>query len=117
MNLNLHPRKYVLGRFLCPAIVFAIACSACRDDVSDTIPAALPGTTWKFDDFYITFVSDTALTVHDEDPNDVYAEGTYSMVDGFIEVALDDRVRAGSWDGKQLIVDGMVGRLTSTASQ
>ncbi len=104
------------GRTFCMAMLMTIGCVACRDDVIDTGPAALPGSTWEFDDFYLTFVSDSVVKLHGEDERDIIAEGTYSMVDGFIEVALDDRVRAGTWDGKRLMVDGMIGRLADPAS-
>ena len=73
-------------------------------------PDALPGTTWKFSEFYMTFVSDADVVVHDGDPESVIAEGTFRFVDGFIEVAMNNRVRAGSWDGAQLMIDGMIGR-------
>jgi len=97
--------------------MLSLAMVACRDDVIDSAPDRLQGTTWKFDDFYITFVSETALNLHGENGQDVLAKGTYSVIDTFIEVALNDRVRAGSWDGEQLMIDGMVGRLTKTAQQ
>ncbi len=98
-------------------LVVAMVAPACRDDIIDSAPAGLPGTTWEFDDFYVTFVSNFEVKIHGDDKQDVLAEGTYSIVDGFIEIALDDRVRAGSWDGERLMVDGMVGRLKATAPE
>lgn len=114
-NTYLQNRAVRTGRTLYAAIVLVTACAACREEVIHTVPTELLGTTWKFDDFYISFVSESAINFHGEDAQDIFGEGTYSIIEGFIEVTMDERVRAGSWNGERLIIDGMVGRLTNTA--
>jgi len=114
---NFQTRIIHAGSIAVIAIVLMMISAACRDDAIGEIPEALPGTTWELDDFYITFVSESALNICDEIGQEVIAEGTYTVAGGVIEVAIGGRVRAGSWDGERLLVDGMVGRFVGAATQ
>jgi hypothetical protein len=113
---NLHARNVRMGFNVGIAVILVMTCAACRNGATGEIPDTLPGTSWEFDDFYIAFTSESALNILDENGQDVLLQGTYTVADGFIEVAIDDHVRAGSWDGERLLVDGMVGRFAGPAT-
>ncbi len=79
-------------------------------------PAPLPptaeglvGTTWEFDGHEARFVDASTVRMGGGDLPDDGVPGTFVVLEGgIIEVTIGGRTRAGVWDGRSLVVDGIV---------
>jgi len=71
---------------------------------------ALVGTTWRVEEFTITFKNPPEVFIKggplaESEPNGV--TGEYTFEKGIVEVTASDETRAGTWDGVNLVVDGL----------
>ena len=87
------------------------ACSKAPEDPQFTPGTAeqLAGTKWLIGDWTVTFKDETTFLLETEAiekdfPNG--AEGTFSVENGIVEAKALDQVRRGTWNGKDLNVDG-----------
>ena len=88
------------------------ACSDAEDSPAISTPGtaeSLVGTTWRLEDYTITFHEPPEIHVAggkiDEDhPEGVVGE--YSVENGIIDISALDQGRSGTWDGQRLVIDG-----------
>lgn len=73
-------------------------------------PEDLVGTTWKAGEFEATFKEDGEMLLYVESQKEEYPEGVegrWKVEDGIFEAQALDQIRTGTWDGVNLVVDGV----------
>jgi hypothetical protein len=70
----------------------------------------IAGTSWKLEELTLTFKTPPLVEVRGGSiPGGQTLRGAYAVYSGIIEISLMDRARAGIWDGRRLIIDGIDG--------
>ncbi len=75
--------------------------------------AGLVGSTWQVGEFTVTFKDDSRLQVMGGKAAEIAPqglEGTYVVKDGVIEIRVLTEHKTGTWDGTQLVIDGVSAR-------
>lgn len=74
----------------------------------------LVGSSWQLDEITLEFGAPPALTVSGKAlPFGKPVKGEFSVRDGIIEITAFGRARAGTWDGRALVIDGIDARFVS----
>lgn len=99
---------------ICAALLFVTA-AGCHSPAKrfDPLPPTadgLAGTQWQLDDIVVSFKQPPDLEVSGGGvPEGATLSGTYTVRDGIIEITVLNRSRAGTWDGRKMVVDGVDG--------
>ena len=107
------PKLHAVFAFMACGLlaIGAAGCDPSPEPASGPATAeALHGTGWYLDDFFVMFEAPDKvklMTIRVDVVTTV--GGTYTVKDGIIEVTVLQQIRAGTWDGSRLVIDGMVG--------
>ena len=121
MSKQKSPRKHWMTGLAALAIVaVATGCGTADDDApqldEDWEPGTeeqLIGTVWRLEEFHLTFQEPPDVVIRGEIiEQEGYDEvtGVYTVdEDGIIRVSALNESRVGTWDGENLIIDGITG--------
>ncbi|MBI4556723.1 MAG: hypothetical protein HY706_04000 [Candidatus Hydrogenedentes bacterium] len=69
----------------------------------------LLNTTWKIDEYVITFKNAPVIHIKGGILGDTGMEGTYKFENGVVEVSALGQTKTGTWNGGKLVIDGVDG--------
>ncbi len=106
---------------LLPALLFlAVFLGGCahRSEGPEIAFAAtaegLVGTTWQLEGLSVEFAAPPKLTISGKGtPFGEPLVGEFVVHDGIIEISAAGHTRAGTWDGRSMVIDGMDARFVS----
>lgn len=89
-------------------------CAESTAALAEPLPATaegLSGTIWKLDEITLEFGAPPALTITGKaTPFGKPLQGQFVVHDGIIEITAMGRTRAGIWNGKKMVIDGVDAR-------
>ena len=93
---------------------FAQSCNESKFVLEAPLPATaegLSGSKWQLDEITLEFGAPPDLAISgDALPFGKPAKGEFKVHDGIIEIAAFGRTRAGTWDGRSMVIDGIDAR-------
>lgn len=84
-----------------------------KDESISELHKSLIGTFWRFEEFDIRFISKDKVHIKGGVVNKLSSKGIeaeYKIYDdGVIEIMVLGMIKTGMWDGKKLVIDGLIG--------
>ncbi len=84
-----------------------------KDEPISELHKSLVGSYWRFEEFDIRFISKDKVHIKGGVVNKLSSKGIeaeYKIYDdGVIEIMVLGMIKTGMWDGKKLVIDGLIG--------